>query len=217
MAFLGGSITYNPGWRDMTCAYLTERFPETTFDFVAAGIPRGVAHRVTSETRTAASSETRRVPGNVPRRRALPAITSCSVLFPSPPAYASRDASEKPVIAAVNGLAYGGGSSVQKVSLEALAELLQEPGHVPGGREEGSAVQPQGDVLGHRVILDEHEMLVNHADPQSDGIMGAANLDGASLEADLPLLGLFDPEYYLHQRGFAGPVFSQKGVDFAHA
>ena len=39
VAFLGGSITYNPGWRERVCAYLRERFPETSFDFVAAGIP----------------------------------------------------------------------------------------------------------------------------------------------------------------------------------
>lgn len=39
VAFLGGSITYNKGWRDKTCAYLKERFPHTEFTFIAAGIP----------------------------------------------------------------------------------------------------------------------------------------------------------------------------------
>lgn len=39
VAFLGGSITYNPGWRQKVCRYLQERFPETDFHFVAAGIP----------------------------------------------------------------------------------------------------------------------------------------------------------------------------------
>ncbi|MEN8226589.1 MAG: sulfatase-like hydrolase/transferase [Bacteroidota bacterium] len=39
VAFLGGSITYNGGWRDSICSYLTKRFPETEFDFIAAGIP----------------------------------------------------------------------------------------------------------------------------------------------------------------------------------
>lgn len=38
VAFLGGSITYNPGWRDSICHYLHRRFPETTFEFIAAGI-----------------------------------------------------------------------------------------------------------------------------------------------------------------------------------
>jgi sialidase-1 len=39
VAFLGGSITYNGGWRDELMRYLQQRFPETTFDFIAAGIP----------------------------------------------------------------------------------------------------------------------------------------------------------------------------------
>lgn len=39
VAFLGGSITHNPGWRDKTSQYLQEHFPETEFTFIAAGIP----------------------------------------------------------------------------------------------------------------------------------------------------------------------------------
>lgn len=39
VAFLGGSITHNPGWRDQICTWLQQRFPATGFDFVAAGIP----------------------------------------------------------------------------------------------------------------------------------------------------------------------------------
>ena len=39
VAFLGGSITYNPGWRDSVSAYLSKRFPKTKFEFIAAGIP----------------------------------------------------------------------------------------------------------------------------------------------------------------------------------
>ncbi|TDW96879.1 alpha-L-fucosidase [Dinghuibacter silviterrae] len=39
VAFLGGSITYNPGWREKVCDYLRTRWPQTTFRFIAAGIP----------------------------------------------------------------------------------------------------------------------------------------------------------------------------------
>ena len=39
VAFLGGSLTYNPGWRDKVCAWLQTRFPGTEFRFIAAGIP----------------------------------------------------------------------------------------------------------------------------------------------------------------------------------
>jgi len=38
VAFLGGSITQNKGWRDSICNYLLKRFPETKFDFIEAGI-----------------------------------------------------------------------------------------------------------------------------------------------------------------------------------
>lgn len=39
VTFLGGSITYNGGWRDSICNYLERRFPDTEFEFIAAGIP----------------------------------------------------------------------------------------------------------------------------------------------------------------------------------
>jgi sialidase-1 len=39
VAFLGGSITHNSGWRDETIRYLQQRFPQTQFDFISAGIP----------------------------------------------------------------------------------------------------------------------------------------------------------------------------------
>jgi sialidase-1 len=39
VAFLGGSITHNPGWRNKTEKYLQEHFPDTEFTFIAAGIP----------------------------------------------------------------------------------------------------------------------------------------------------------------------------------
>lgn len=39
VAFLGGSITHNPGWRDKVSQFLQERFPDTQFTFIKAGIP----------------------------------------------------------------------------------------------------------------------------------------------------------------------------------
>ena len=39
VAFLGGSITHNPGWRDMVGDFLTERLPGVELEFVNAGIP----------------------------------------------------------------------------------------------------------------------------------------------------------------------------------
>jgi pimeloyl-ACP methyl ester carboxylesterase len=39
VAFLGGSITYNPGWRDSVISFISKRYPETEFEFINAGIP----------------------------------------------------------------------------------------------------------------------------------------------------------------------------------
>lgn len=39
VAFLGGSITHMKGWRDSVCAYLTNAYPGTVFNFINAGIP----------------------------------------------------------------------------------------------------------------------------------------------------------------------------------
>lgn len=39
VAFLGGSITFNNGWRNKVNNYLREMFPDTKFTFIAAGIP----------------------------------------------------------------------------------------------------------------------------------------------------------------------------------
>lgn len=39
VAFLGGSITHNSGWRDKVSKYLEERFTKNTFRFINAGIP----------------------------------------------------------------------------------------------------------------------------------------------------------------------------------
>ncbi|RLD76403.1 MAG: hypothetical protein DRJ10_13635, partial [Bacteroidetes bacterium] len=39
VAFLGGSITYNGGWRDSLMQYMQKRFPKTEFEFIAAGTP----------------------------------------------------------------------------------------------------------------------------------------------------------------------------------
>lgn len=39
VVFLGGSITYGSGWRDSVCNFIQQKFPDTKFDFINAGIP----------------------------------------------------------------------------------------------------------------------------------------------------------------------------------
>lgn len=46
VAFVGGSITFNPGWRDELCTWLKQQYPHVQFSFVTAAIPSlgSVAH-----------------------------------------------------------------------------------------------------------------------------------------------------------------------------
>lgn len=46
VAFVGGSITFNPGWRDELCAWLKQQYADVQFTFVTAAIPSlgSVAH-----------------------------------------------------------------------------------------------------------------------------------------------------------------------------
>lgn len=39
IAYLGGSITFNDGWRDSLNAYFEGNYPKVSFDFINAGIP----------------------------------------------------------------------------------------------------------------------------------------------------------------------------------
>jgi|694.fasta_scaffold101179_1 lysophospholipase L1-like esterase len=39
VAFLGGSITAGGGWREHTIRYFQQKFPDTAFEFISAGIP----------------------------------------------------------------------------------------------------------------------------------------------------------------------------------
>lgn len=39
VAFLGGSITFNQGWRDSVCNFIQQEYPSTQFDFINAGVP----------------------------------------------------------------------------------------------------------------------------------------------------------------------------------
>ena len=58
-------------------------------------------------------------------------------------------------------------------------------------------------------------MLVHHADAERGGIIGVVDLDGLAVFADLARLRLIQAEEHAHERGFAGAVFTEQGVDLA--
>ena len=63
--------------------------------------------------------------------------------------------------------------------------------------------------------LHEHEVLVDHADAQVDGLAGALDVDGRAVDEDLAGVGGEQPVGDVHQRRLAGAVLAEQGDDLA--
>ena len=75
----------------------------------------------------------------------------------------------------------------------------------------------QNDVLGHGEAGNQHEMLVDHAHTQGDGMLGVVLGDGFSLDDHLAPGGGEDSVENVHQGGFSRAVFAHQGKDLALA
>ena len=82
----------------------------------------------------------------------------------------------------------------------------------PSGKQEGQ-VQPQGQVLGHGVGLNELGVLGHEGDAQGLGRLGGGDLDGAPLQEDPPLVRRVKAVEEAHQGGLPRPVLPQEGED----
>ena len=76
-------------------------------------------------------------------------------------------------------------------------------------------VSAENGVFGDGEGGDQHEVLVDHADAEGDGVGGGGDADGAVVEEDLAGVHLVEAVEDLHEGGFAGAVFAEQGVDFA--
>ena len=83
-----------------------------------------------------------------------------------------------------------------------------------GGVEAHGTRHGEGNVLGHREIADELEMLVYHADTVVKRIPGRAKENPLVADMDLSFVGLIESGENLHERGLACAVFSEKAVNF---
>ena len=77
------------------------------------------------------------------------------------------------------------------------------------------ALVAQDDVLEARHVLDEHEVLVDHADAVLDGHARAGDVHLLAANVDLALCGRVEPDEDVHERGLASAVLAQKRVDLA--
>ena len=91
-----------------------------------------------------------------------------------------------------------------------LGDLLElAPPDEPGARRH----RPEQDVLGNRHLRDQAELLVDQRDAGLDGVLRAARLEAFAVDDDVAAVGDQDPREHAHERGLAGPVLADDGVD----
>ena len=74
---------------------------------------------------------------------------------------------------------------------------------------------PDQDVLGHRKVRAEIDLLVDGADPDGLGVLGGSDVDVLPVEGDGAGIRPLDAGQDLDQRGLAGAVLADEGVDLA--
>ena len=79
--------------------------------------------------------------------------------------------------------------------------------------QHGAAFGAEHDVLDDGEGLDEHEVLVHHADAGMDGIVRRADGNRLAVDTDLAGIGLVEAVQDRHQRRFAGAVLADDAVD----
>ncbi len=107
-----------------------------------------------------------------------------------------------------------------RVGIDLEPVLALEPGQF-GARlgdrsaEEGIALGAENDVFKHGEVFDQHEVLVDHADADRDGVVGRADRRRLAADADLAAVGLVEAVEDRHQRRLAGAVLADDAVDRA--
>ncbi|MPM61461.1 hypothetical protein SDC9_108321 [bioreactor metagenome] len=77
------------------------------------------------------------------------------------------------------------------------------------------ALVAKDDVLQYRHSLDQHEMLVHHADAEANRHGRGFDFYLLSAQNDIALRGLIEPDQNVHQRAFSRAVFTQQGMHLA--
>ncbi len=86
---------------------------------------------------------------------------------------------------------------------------------VVDGRHEPDSLQAQHDILDDRHGLHQHEVLVDHADSQVDGIARRPDVRPPAMHMDFAGICPVQAGQDVHQGALAGAVFAQQRVDFA--
>jgi hypothetical protein len=98
----------------------------------------------------------------------------------------------------------------------ALTDLAQPGlGGAAVARQLEAALGAEHDVVEHRHVLDQHEVLVHHADAQADRLLAVADLLDLAVEQEIAAVGAIVTVQDAHQGRFAGAVFPHQAVDRA--
>ena len=105
-----------------------------------------------------------------------------------------------------------------EVDLEAVVALerrdLGRARSAPVGQGE-AALGAEQQVLEHGERLDQHEVLVDHADAGLDRVLRALDRRGLAVDQDLAAVGLVEAVEDVHQGRLAGAVLADDAVDRA--
>ena len=82
-------------------------------------------------------------------------------------------------------------------------------------RDGAQRLVAEDDVLHDREVVGEHEVLVHHADADSDRVGRRLEVGLVPSDQDRSLVGPVHPVEDLHQRRLAGPVLTDDRVDRA--
>ena len=76
-----------------------------------------------------------------------------------------------------------------------------------------AVMHAENDILRRREDIDELEVLMHHADPETEGILRGGDDDLLSVHEDLPFIGIIDARDHVHQRRLAAAVFAEQRKD----
>ena len=119
-----------------------------------------------------------------------------------------------PLLAA-DGQLLDDGVGVDVERMVALQPLQLGPHPGDAGKQQRRLLGAEHDVLDHGEVLDQHEMLVDHADAGRDGGVRIGDVHRLAADFDGAGIGLVEAVDDRHQRRLAGAVLTDDAVDRA--
>ena len=107
-----------------------------------------------------------------------------------------------------------------RVGIDGEPVFARQPRQLGARRGEAAGQQrpalgAQHQVLQHGEGVDQHEMLVHHADAVGDRVVRAVHAHRLAVDADLAGIGAIEPVEDAHQRRLAGAVLADDAGDRA--